>query len=149
MTNSDTNPILPVSVPRWALLAAAVVMVAIGATVALIAATSQRLNTQGTPLLVTIVGLIGTSVPAILAAAFAERASRDIRNGVVVAKVKQGATEAIRETNVVTVGDQYTNLAMDSLATLLRDLGERQSRDRPGGRRSTDPPLPPLESPPS
>lgn len=52
-----------------------------------------------------VVGLIVTTVPSLIAAGFAERSSRDIRNGVVEEKVKTGATRALVETGVTDVVD--------------------------------------------
>jgi hypothetical protein len=53
----------------------------------------------------TLVGLIVTTVPSLIAAAFAERTGRDVRNGVMEQKVKDGATKALRETGVTDVVD--------------------------------------------
>lgn len=47
-----------------------------------------------------IIALVITLVPTLIAAAFAERASRDIRNGVVADKAKEGATQALIDTGV-------------------------------------------------
>jgi hypothetical protein len=51
----------------------------------------------------TLVGLIVTTVPSLIAAAFSERTGRDVRNGVVEQKAKDGATKALRETGVTDV----------------------------------------------
>lgn len=50
-----------------------------------------------TPIVVTVVLAIATTVPSVLAAAFAERAARDIRNGVLEGKAREGARQAIEE----------------------------------------------------
>jgi hypothetical protein len=51
----------------------------------------------------TLVGLIVTTVPSLIAAAFAERTGRDVRNGVMEQKVKDGATKALQDTGVTDV----------------------------------------------
>ncbi len=53
---------------------------------------------QTTPVFVSIVGLIITTIPSLLAAAFAERAVRDIRNGVLKGKVKEAINETLPST---------------------------------------------------
>lgn len=57
-------------------------------------------NQLTTDLLVTSV--MG-SIPGLIAAAYSERNSRDMRNGVVEQKVKDGATKALKETGVTDV----------------------------------------------
>jgi hypothetical protein len=52
-----------------------------------------------------LIGLIVTTVPSLIAAAFAERTGRDVRNGVMEQKVKDGATKALQETGVTDVVD--------------------------------------------
>jgi hypothetical protein len=53
----------------------------------------------------TLVGLIVTTVPSLIAAAFAERTGRDVRNGVMEQKVKDGSIKALKETGVTDVVD--------------------------------------------
>jgi hypothetical protein len=50
-----------------------------------------------------LIGLIVTTVPSLIAAAFAERTGRDVRNGVMEQKVKDGATKALQDTGVTDV----------------------------------------------
>ncbi len=57
---------------------------------------------QTTPAFVTILGLLVTSIPSLFAAAFAERAARDIRNGVVRESVKEATAQVIDEKKVLT-----------------------------------------------
>lgn len=61
------------------------------------------LNSSTTPLIVSILGLVGSTIPALIAAGFSERASRDIRNGVVTRKAHDGALQALHETGVTDV----------------------------------------------
>lgn len=56
-------------------------------------------NTNSATLIPVLAGLI----PGILAAGYAERTNRDVRNGVVQQKAKEGATEALTETGVTAV----------------------------------------------
>ena len=53
-----------------------------------------------------MIGLILTTVPSLIAAAFAERVSRDVRNGVVEHKAKQGARQALNEAGIHDADDQ-------------------------------------------
>lgn len=66
-------------------LTAVILFVAFGVTGAVVADNDNVLQLM--------IGLIITTVPSLIAAAFAERASRDIRNGVVKDKVKEGLHE--------------------------------------------------------
>ena len=77
-----------------------------------------------------LLGLIVTAGPALLAAGYAERASRDIRNGTVREKVRQGTHQALEEVGVPDVVEaagrgQGSILAMQALAALLEDRGIR------------------------
>ena len=49
------------------------------------------------------VGFLVTTLPSLVAAAFAERTARDVRNGVVQDKIRQGTHEALRESGVTEV----------------------------------------------
>jgi hypothetical protein len=68
-----------------------------------------------------MVGLIVTTVPSLIAAGFAERASRDIRNGVVKDKV----ADALEETGVAQVArdaGETTPAALKALTMLIANL---------------------------
>lgn len=67
-----------------------------------------------------IVGLVVSTIPSLIAAAFAERVSRDVRNGTVTEKARQGAHKALAEAGVVTNNGAVTNAALQSLEQLLR-----------------------------
>lgn len=75
------------SVATLAILVAAVVVLSV-----------IRAQTNG-EIITILVGLI----PGILAAGYAERTNRDVRNGVVQQKAKEGATQALQETGVTAV----------------------------------------------
>ena len=47
-----------------------------------------------------IIGLVVNTVPSLVAAFMSERNTNMIRNGVVTAKAKEGATQALKETGV-------------------------------------------------
>jgi hypothetical protein len=73
--------------------------------------------------------IVAGSVPSLVAAIAAERASRDIRNGTIVEKAREGAVQAIEETEVLTrngpvVAKQLDTLAANTaaLTTLLGDV---------------------------
>lgn len=50
-----------------------------------------------------LIALLGGLIPGTLAAGYAERTNRDVRNGVVQQKAKEGAKEALNETGVTEV----------------------------------------------
>lgn len=84
--------------------------------------------------------IVASTVPSLLAAAFAERASRDIRNGTVTEKARQGATTALKETGVVQAvedGKQTTPAALTALIMLLSDRLELDAEERDALRNPT------------
>ncbi len=78
-------------------LVAAIILVAL-VIVALIVVPHER-NDQ----LLIVVGLIVSTVPSLLAAGFAERTARDVRNGVVQQKAREGAQQALDDSGVTDV----------------------------------------------
>lgn len=116
--------------------AAAVALVAtVGLLVGVLAVTGS-LDSNATPLVVTLVGMVVSVVPALVGAIFSERASRDIRNGTVVEKAregaalaledaplaehaKQGAAEAIREEQVMRRDGPVVTAEVAALAELV------------------------------
>lgn len=73
-----------------------------------------------------LIGMVVTTVPSLIASAYAERTSRDVRNGVVEHKAKRGAIQALQETGVTDVVDankrgEATELAMKAIAQLLKN----------------------------
>lgn len=118
---------IPPNTPHYA-LGAGVVLVVSGIVAALVADDKATLAT--------LLGLVVTTVPSLLAAGYAERASRDIRNGTVTEKARQGTTKALEETGVTEVVEasqrgRASGLAMDALAALLEDrtAAERAAAD--------------------
>lgn len=68
-----------------------------------------------------LIGLGISTLPSLVASVYAERTARDVRNGVVQEKARQGASEAIQEHKVVTRDGPGMTLAMESLAELLAE----------------------------
>lgn len=68
--------------------------------------------------------LVGLLPAMFVGAGYAERNSKDIRNGTIVAKAKEGATQALNETGVSAVANtanESTTLAMRALSQLLEE----------------------------
>lgn len=115
----ERRPAIAPNTPHYT-LAAAVVLVVVGVAAAYVTDNRQSMTT--------LLGLIATTVPSLLAAGYAERASRDIRNGTVTEKARQGSVRAMEEVGVVDVVEasnrgQGTLLAMQALAALLEERG--------------------------
>lgn len=71
-----------------------------------------------------IVAFVVTTLPSLFAAGFAERTSRDVRNGVIVEKARQGTVKALTETGVtdaIEEGKQTTPAALAALTKLLAE----------------------------
>jgi hypothetical protein len=84
-----------------------------------------------------LVALILSTVPSLIAAAFAERASRDIRNGVVTAKARKGAQAALDDTGLTEWEGQLMELTAQvarntSHIEALYDVARRQHPDDEG-----------------
>lgn len=80
-----------------------------------------------------LIGLIITTIPSLIAAGFAERASRDIRNGTITEKAQEGAEKALDNkgvTEAVTQGAQTTPVAMETLLLLLSNQLELDAEER-------------------
>jgi hypothetical protein len=124
--------------PRIALITAAVL---IGGAVATFAVVQ---DSEGLAI------VVASTVPSLLAAAFAERASRDIRNGTVTEKAREGAVEALQDTGVVQAveeGKQTTPAALTALIMLLSDRLELDAEER-AHLAETDPPKKKKKGPP-
>lgn len=79
-----------------------------------------------------LIGLVVTTIPSLIAAAFAERTARDVRNGTVTEKARLGASKAISEAGVVTRDGPAVQAAMQAsaastaaLTTLLQNLAPK------------------------
>lgn len=95
MSSKDIPP--RTNVPVIALASAVLLLIVVILVLSL--TPSER---TGTPVFVTVVGLVVSTVPSLIAAAFAERVSKDVRNGTLVQKTKQATHEALQEAGVVT-----------------------------------------------
>lgn len=105
--------------PLWS-LGSAVVLVAM----CLGFLSFAHLDEASTPIAITVIGLVVTTVPTLIGAAFAERASRDIRNGTVTTKVKDaleetGVTAAVENANSTTPQTMNALNANTQALTLL------------------------------
>lgn len=82
-------------------------------------------------------GLIVSTIPSFIAAAFSERAARDIRNGVVQDKTRQGVHEALIETGVtdiVATAQETQPAVLQALANLnASNTKLMQHIDKPEG----------------
>jgi len=87
--------------PRTALVAALSLTALVVGLVGVLAVTDSLTETA-TPLVVSLISLVAGTVPGLVAATYAERASRDIRNGTVVAKAKEGAVQALQDPAALT-----------------------------------------------
>lgn len=97
--------------------ASAVVAVVLIAGAVALAALS---NPDAHPATGTVLGVILAAIPGAVAAVFAERAARDIRNGVIVQKVKEGASQAIVEHGVMTRTGPVASAQLEALTKLLQ-----------------------------
>lgn len=82
-----------------------------------------------------VIGLVLTTVPSLGALWYAERASRDIRNGTVTEKARQGTVAALEETGVTEVVEasqrgMSTTVALQALQALLEERG-RNGKTKP------------------
>lgn len=73
-------------------------------------------------ILIIIAGLVVTTVTQIIGGIFSERASKDIRNGVLTKKVKDGTKQALHETGVLEVVE--TSQRGETTIMALRALGK-------------------------
>lgn len=104
------------NLPVWS-LGSAVILVAM----AIVGLGIIDLDENSSPIFLMIVGLIVTTVPSLISAAYSERISRDIRNGTVTEKVKdaldeKGVTEAVQNAN------EMQPATLNALQTQTRSL---------------------------
>lgn len=126
-TNRATNlPVLS--------LGAAVLFVALAVLALVFVPKDDQRLTQ----VVLLVGLVVSTVPSLIASAYSERTSKDMRNGVMVDQVKTGARQALVEHNVVTRDGPYVAATTQALLDILQT--------RHGASTDTSPDLPPLSS---
>lgn len=106
--------------PKVSITAACVLVVCGIIGIGISAARGGDVTTQVTQ----IVGLIGITVPGLIAAAYSERSSKDIRNGVMEQKVKNGSIAALVETGVTDIVNSQpatTQAVVGALTKLLQD----------------------------
>ena len=98
------RPYAPTSLPV-ATIGAVVILIAIVAAAIVALGISGNANAETTPWIVAVIGIVATTIPGLIAAGFAERAAKDIRNGTVTEKAKIGTVQALVETGVTTAAD--------------------------------------------
>ena len=69
-----------------------------------------------------LIGVTVTTIPSLLAASYAEKNSRDIHNGVVTQRAKEGAKQAITEAQVVTRDGPLASTHMASMQATVQAL---------------------------
>jgi len=77
-----------------------------------------------------LIGLLVTTIPSLIAAAYAERTSRDVRNGVLTQKAKEGTHQALQESGVQDVVDatQKGDTVIATLTALSQLLTENKTK---------------------
>lgn len=115
-------------------LGAAVLFVALAVLALVFVPKDDQRLTQ----VVLLVGLVVSTVPSLIASAYSERTSKDMRNGVMIQQVKVGTKQALTEHNVVTRDGPYVAATTQALLEILQA--------RHGGSADTTPELPPLNS---
>lgn len=115
----EDNSNVPKNAPIFAMVSAALMLV--GGVVVVLSGNGGKNDGS------LLVGLVVTTIPSLIAAAFAERTSRDVRNGTVTEKARQGTHKALAEAGVTTVASQapQTVAALQALTNLL----EAQTRE--------------------
>ena len=144
MTAPNTPPYKPRVTPWWT-MAGAVALIAL-AVVLLLAPIKDTGHVDA------ILSIIIAAVPGLIAASFAERASKDIRNGVVVDKARIGANAALAESGVTDVVDMTQRgktslVAIEALLALLNDREKAQQVKEAAANLADT--IPPTETPPS
>lgn len=106
-------------VPRVSGIVGVVAVLSVVAAVIVALSITGSLNNRSTPLVVTLLSVVSTTIPALLAMAYSERAARDIRNGVVREQVRRGSREAIRDEQVITRDGPVVTAELAALTELL------------------------------
>lgn len=115
----------------YASLASAVLLIIVGAVVVV----SGNGGENGGAILI---GLVVTTIPSLIAAAFAERNAKDIRNGTVTEKVRQGTHKALDEAGVVTRDGPAVQAAMTASAASTAALTALLQRLEPAVEHNTE-----------
>lgn len=70
----------------------------------------------------TLVPYLASAIPGLLAAGFAEKNQRDLHNGVITTKSKEGAKQALNELGVVTRNEPLVEQSLQALTDILAAL---------------------------
>jgi hypothetical protein len=126
---------------RISALGAVVVILGIaGAVIVGLAVSGGGLNSNATPIVVSMLAIVSSTVPSILALVKVESVHNDLKNGLLVDKAQEGAEKAIISQNVVTRDGPTVAATLAALSqvlqsnnVLLAKLIERDDRNgRPG-----------------
>jgi hypothetical protein len=98
---------------------------------AIVALIFVHLDDRTTPVFLSVIGLIVTTVPSLIAAAYAERVSKDVRNGVVEDKVRTATKDALAEHGVVTRDGPFVAASTEALLRLLQETHDRAQDGSP------------------
>lgn len=136
---AEARRAVPGGVPPVAVVVAVVSLI-LGVCATLVGlALAGELDETSTPLVVSLIGIVVTTVPAVLGMAYSERVSRDVRNGVLVKQTKEGAAQAIAEQQVMTRTGPVATAELAALTHLLQEV-RRHPTDAP----QTPPPAEPI-----
>lgn len=133
---TEGHPV-PKNMPLWSLLSAVLLVITLG--VVILVTPVDKLSASQTGI---FIALIVSSVPSLLAAAYAERTSRDVRNGTVVEKAREGAVMAIQETEVLTQSGPVATASLETSAAAtvaLTELLKRSEIHTPAPQRLVSP----------
>lgn len=113
-TNPPPGPIKGGNLPIYSLIAA-VLFVGLAVVALVFVPQDDQRMTQ----VVLLIGLVVSTVPSLIAAAFSERVSRDVRNGVAAEQARRGAAAALADHGVVTRDGPYVAATTQALLDLL------------------------------
>lgn len=128
---------MPKNMPLWSLLSAVVLIITLGFVILTMPA--DKLSTSQLGI---FIALIASTVPSLIASAYAERTSRDVRNGVVAEKAREGAVMAINETEVLTQSGPVATASLETSAAAtvaLTELLKRSEIHTPAPQRLSSP----------
>lgn len=131
-----SDPRRTTNIPPVVIIVGLVSVLFLGGGILVALTYGNGLDDRTTPLALTLMGLIASTVTSLVGALYSARTSADLRNGTVVAKVKEGTHEALREAEVVTrhgpVATESTRAMTEqtaALAELLRRTGGSAPED--------------------
>lgn len=100
-----------------AVLVSVVAMVALASAVLLGVALTGKVDAKNTPLIVTVLGLIASTIPSVLALLRVDATRRDLHNGLIPEKVIEGVQQGVEQ------GTLHVRLDRTGLRTRSSDEG--------------------------